>query len=391
MKIKLISALILFLAIGLPGSAQENFKITHGPYLTDMSETGVTIVWTTNNKSMGWVEVAPNDGSNFYGYERPKHFDTKYGRIQATSNMHKVRISNLKPGTTYRYAIFSKEMKEWSTDSKIIYGTTIANPAYARNSLSFRTFSNEDDSVSFLIFNDLHGRAQVMKDLCKNVSFKNIDMVIFNGDMSSAILSEEQLFSDFIDPSVELFASRVPILFTRGNHETRGPFADYLMDYFPMESKTIYQLVNVGNVAFLMLDCGEDKPDSDIEYSGIADFDSFRLEEAKWLKETIKLKKYTDAPVKIAILHVPPMVGNWHGNIHLRETLLPVLNEANVTAMFSGHTHRYTFNKPELGIINFPVLVNSNNGVVKCDVINGKLKATIITLDGNKPLEHILN
>ena len=379
------------IAFALSGLAQENLKITHGPYLCDMSETGVTIIWTTNNKSLAWVEIAPNDGSNFYSSERPKFYDTKYGRIQATTTLHKVRINNLKPGTTYRYAIFSKEVIKWESDARIYYGITVANPAYSRNSLAFTTFSQEDDSVSFLVFNDLHGRSQFMKDVCKNIDFKGIDMVIFNGDMSTTINSGEQLFTDFIDASVELFASRVPILFTRGNHETRGTYADYLMEYFPMESKTIYHLVNVGNVAFLMLDCGEDKPDSDIEYSGLADFDAYRLAEAEWLKETINSKKYKDAPVKIAILHVPPMVGNWHGNIHLRETLLPVLNEANVTGMFSGHTHRYSFNKPEPGKINFPVLVNSNNAVVRCDIVNGKVKATIISADGTKPLEIQLN
>ena len=379
------------IAFALCGLAQENLKITHGPYLCDMSETGVTIIWTTNNKSLAWVEIAPNDGSNFYSSERPKFYDTKYGRIQATTTLHKVRINNLKPGTTYRYAIFSKEVLKRESDARIYYGITVANPAYSRNSLAFTTFSQEDDSVSFLVFNDLHGRSQFMKDVCKNIDFKGIDMVIFNGDMSTTINSAEQLFTDFIDASVELFASRVPILFTRGNHETRGTYADYLMEYFPMESKTIYHLVNVGNVAFLMLDCGEDKPDSDIEYSGLADFDAYRLAEAEWLKETINSKKYKDAPVKIAILHVPPMVGNWHGNIHLRETLLPVLNEANVTGMFSGHTHRYSFNKPEPGKINFPVLVNSNNAVVRCDIVNGKVKATIISADGTKPMEVLLN
>jgi predicted phosphohydrolase len=230
-----------------------------------------------------------------------------------------------------------------------------------------------------------------MKDVSKGIDFSKIDMVIFNGDMSSSLNSEEQLFTDFIDASVELFASRVPILFTRGNHETRGTFADYLMDYFPKESDNVYQLVNVGDVSFLMLDCGEDKPDSDIEYSGLADFDAYRVAEAEWLKETVKSKLYQESKVKIAILHMPPMEGNWHGNIHLRETLLPVLNEANVTAMFSGHTHRYSYNKPEPEKINFPVLVNSNNAVIKCDIINGKVKASIITADGNKPSELLLN
>jgi predicted phosphodiesterase len=388
---KYILIIFSLFALALNGSSQENLKITHGPYLTDMSETGVTIVWRTNNRAQAWVEIAPNDRSNFYSTERPKIYDSKYGRIQASSTLHKVRINNLKPGTTYRYAIFSKEVLKWESDARIYYGPVVANNAYSRNSLSFTTFSQEDDSVSFLVFNDLHGRAQFMKDVCKNIDFKDIDMVIFNGDMSSTINSEEQLFSDFIDPSVETFASRVPILFTRGNHETRGTYADYLMDYFPMESKTIYQLVNVGKVSFLMLDCGEDKPDSDIEYSGLADFDAYRLAEAEWLKEIIKSKKYTDSQVKIAILHVPPMVGDWHGNIHLRATLLPALNEANVTAMFSGHTHRYSFNKPEPGKINFPVLVNSNNAVVRCDIINGKVKATLVSVDGNKPAELMLN
>lgn len=387
-KILIICSLVVF---ALNGLSQENFKITHGPYLCDMSETGVTIIWKTNNKALAWVEIAPDDGTNFYSSERPKFYDSKYGRIQATTTLHKVRINNLKPGTTYRYAVFSKEVLKWESDARIYYGITVANNAYSRNSLAFTTFSQDDDSVSFLVFNDLHGRSQFMKDVCKNVDFKGIDMVIFNGDMSTTINNEEQLFTDFIDASVELFASRVPILFTRGNHETRGTYADNLMEYFPMESKTIYHSVNVGNVAFLMLDCGEDKPDSDIEYSGLADFDAYRLAEAEWLKETIKSKKYKDAQVKIAILHVPPMVGNWHGNIHLRETLLPVLNEATVTGMFSGHTHRYSFNKPEPGKINFPVLVNSNNAVVRCDIVNGKVKATIISADGTKPVELFLN
>jgi predicted phosphodiesterase len=340
---------------------------------------------------MSWVEIAPDDGTNFYGSERPKHYNSKFGRIQANSSLHKVRIDDLKPGTKYRYAIFSKEVLNWETDSRIIYGTTIANKNYSRNSLSFKTFSIEDDSVSFLIFNDIHGRAQIMKDMCKDINYSSIDMVILNGDMSTSINSEEQLFTDFIDASVELFASRSPILFTRGNHETRGTFADNLMNYFPKESGNVYEILRVGPVAFLMLDCGEDKPDSDIEYSGLADFDVYREEQAAWLTEAIKSESYKAAQVKIAILHMPPMVGDWHGNIHLRETLLPVLNGAGITCMFSGHTHRYSYNLPIPGKITFPVLVNSNNAVVKCDIVNGKVKTTVVSIDGVKPQEIMIN
>ena len=391
MKKQYLLILTAFLASVFEGLSQENFKITHGPYLCDMSEIGVTIVWTTNNKALSWVEIAPDDGTNFYSYERPRYYNTKHGRIQATSTLHKIRINNLKPGTNYRYAIFSKEVLKWEIDSLIMYGITIANNAYSRNPLTFKTFSCEDDSVSFLIFNDLHGRAQFMKDLCKDVDFKEIDMVIFNGDMSTSINSEEQLFTDFIDASVTLFSSKIPIVFNRGNHETQGPYADYLMDYFPKENGTVYQLLNVGNVAFLLLDCGEDKPDSDIEYSGLADFDAYREKQARWLKEIVQSKIFKDAPVKLAILHMPPMVSNYHGTLHLNETLLPILNEANITGMFCGHTHKYSFNPPVMGKINFPVLVNSNNAYVRCDIIKGKVKVTIVTIDGNKSQEILLN
>jgi predicted phosphodiesterase len=389
---KKIYYFLFFLSfISITAQTQDTFKITHGPYLTDMDDTGVTIIWTTNRNAVSWVEIAPDDGSHFYNTERPRFFDSRNGRKQAASSLHRVRISNLQPGVSYRYAVFSKEVIQWENDSRIYYGTTVANSSYANRSLKFSTFSATDDTVSFLVFNDLHGRAQFMKDVCKNIDFKGIDMVIFNGDMSTAIYNEEQLFTDFIDASVELFSSRIPIIFNRGNHETRGTFSDKLDNYFPKTGGTVYQTLNVGKTAFLILDCGEDKPDSDIEYSGLADFDAYRVAEASWLKEAVNLNSYKNSQTRIAILHMPLLMSTWHGTVHLNEQLLPILNQANVTAMFSGHTHRYSYNLKEPGKIEFPILVNSNNGVIRCDIINGKVKTKIYMGDGSKPQELILN
>ena len=391
MKKRYLLYLMLLLGPSLNGFSQESFKITHGPWLSDMSETGVTIIWMTNKNAISWVEIAPDDRSNFYGEERPRHFDTQYGRIQATSHLHKVRIENLRPGTKYRYAIFSKEVLNWETDSRIIYGVTVANAAYSRNSLAFRTFSNQDDTVSFMMFNDLHGRAQFMKDLCKDVDFMPLDMVFFNGDMSTAINSEEQMLTDFVDASVDLFAKRIPVAFNRGNHETRGRYADYIFNYFPMSEGRVYRTFNVGDVAFLMLDCGEDKPDSDLEYSGLADFDAYREAQAVWLRDAVKSKAFIDARVRIVMLHMPPAVSDWHGTLHLDETLLPILNDAKIDVVFSGHTHRYSYNPPKAGKTAFPVIVNSNNAYLRCDVIDGKIKVKIVGPEGTKPIEHQLN
>ena len=39
---------------------------------------------------------------------------------------------------------------DWKYDSRIIYGITTANSSYSGRSLNFKTFSNEDDTVSSL-------------------------------------------------------------------------------------------------------------------------------------------------------------------------------------------------------------------------------------------------
>ena len=382
----------IFLSIISSTSAQKeaDFRITHGPYLCDMSETGVTIVWMTNNNALSWVEIAPDDGSHFYAEERPKYFQTHLGRKQASSHLHSIRINNLKPGTRYRYAVFSREILEWEYDSRIIYGITTSNPNYSGRSLNFRTFSSEDDTISFIMYNDIHGRAQFMKDISKNADFKSLDMVILNGDMSTSINSEEQIFTDFVDASADLFAKNIPIIFNRGNHETRGTWADHLMDYFPVRDGKIYRTFNVGNTAFLILDCGEDKPDSSIEYSGLADFDAYRLEQAAWLKQAINSEPFKNSAIKVVIIHMPPYISNWHGTLHINETLVPSLNEAKVDVVLSGHTHRYSYNAPIAGKTAFPVIVNSNNAYLRGDIINGKIRIRLIGPEGTKPMEHTL-
>lgn len=44
-----------------------------------------------------------------------------------------------------------------------------------------------------------------------------------------------------------------------------------------------------GPVCFIFLDTGEDKPDSDIEYSGITDYDRYRTEQAQWLAQAVQI------------------------------------------------------------------------------------------------------
>ena len=92
----------------------DSIKITHGPYLCDMSTDGVTVVWTTNKPALSWVEVAPAGEDHFYGKERPRYYDTESGRKRANDTIHRVLIKHLEPGREYRYRIFSREVVSYA-------------------------------------------------------------------------------------------------------------------------------------------------------------------------------------------------------------------------------------------------------------------------------------
>ncbi|NDV65384.1 metallophosphoesterase [Bacteroides sp. 224] len=371
---------LIFLFSLISSLASAQIKITHGPYLCDMTTDGVTVVWTTNKPALSWVEMAPDDGKSFYSTEQPKYFETVAGRKQAHKTLHRIRLSNLNPATNYRYRIFSREVLNWNAGNNVQYGQTASSNVYSKKPFLFKTYPDSNERVSFLVMNDIHGRAAFMKDLCKDVDFKQFAFVCMNGDMANFIESEEQIFKDFIDASVDMYASETPILFARGNHETRGVFSDSLIDYFPTQDGKTYQHYKVGTVSILVLDGGEDKPDSDIEYNGLAHYDAYRAEEAKWLEKVVQTDDFKNASARIVFLHIPPY-GDWHGNVQLKKHFVPILNKAGIDVMFSGHTHRYSFH-PKNEEVQFPVVVNGNKSYVRCDIDNNKIRVEVVGEDG---------
>ena len=226
MKKLLFTLLGLAAALTLPA---QDFKITHGPWLCDMTEDGVTVLWTTNKPALSWVEATEDDGRSFYAAEHTRHYETVEGCKQAHKTLHAVRLNNLRPGTKYCYRIFSQEVLEWKHGDNVLYGRTVASNVYKRAPFRFRTFPATGTDCSFVILNDIHGRADDMTELCREINFGKHDFVMLNGDMSSSIENEEQLFRDFIDASVNLYASETPILYNRGNHETVGEDAARLV------------------------------------------------------------------------------------------------------------------------------------------------------------------
>lgn len=367
--------ILAFLIVQNSFSQTEQFIIENGPYIQAVADNSATIVWTTNREGVAWVEIAPDDESHFYAYERKKFFHTIFGQ-KNIGRVHKVVVDDLEPNSRYRYRIFTQEVKNRQAYS-FEYGSVASTSVFKTEPLSFKTLNSQSTTANFLMINDIHANENLLASLVGNENVEKCDFVVFNGDMMTHLNSERELFNGFLAKATELFAKTTPMFFVRGNHETRGNFAVNFLDYFPTTSSKPYYAFRQGPAFFLVLDPGEDKPDSDIEYHGLADFDKYRIDEAKWLKEVVQSKEFQESPIKIVLIHIPPMGGKWHGNLELNRLFMPILNEANISLMLCGHEHEYRYTKRGEGGAQFPMIVNSNKHSLFVEIEQAKIKVRI--------------
>ncbi len=353
-----IKILLSIIALALCAGDAAAIEIISGPYIQNVGENEATIIWRTDKNATAWVEIAPDDDTNFYTTERPRHYATDLGRA-LTGTLHKVHITNLEPGTKYRYRIFSEEVLD-QTSHHVNYGGVASTDVYRKAPLEFRTTDKCKTVLDAVIVNDIHGDNELLSDLLAGVGKDNTDFVFFDGDMVSYMDSEQQVFDGFLNRSCDLFASEIPFYMARGNHETRGQWAGKYMDYFPTSTGKPYYAFSKGPVFFIVLDGGEDKPDSDIEYSRTAFFDNYRRDEAEWLADIVKTEEFKSAKYRIAVMHVPPVQDKWHGPMHVKQLFLPILNSAGIDLMLCGHLHHHYFLESGTDGAQFPILINSN-------------------------------
>ena len=105
----------------------------------------------------------------------------------------------------------------------------------------------------------------------------------------------------------------------------------------------------------------------------MSEFDSYREKQADWLKS---VAENCDHQTRIVALHIPPMTGNWHGNIHIREKFLPVLNSAGVDLMLSGHNHSYGLIEPSENQ-NFVNIINDNESLMLVEIAGKNIQITV--------------
>ncbi|MCL2561595.1 MAG: metallophosphoesterase [Rikenellaceae bacterium] len=400
MKTAFSSLFAIFLTVAVVQA--QDYRFEHGPYLQELTEDGVTVVFATSAKGFSWVEIVEADR---VGHEEPRRvYDVRDGLRTAYNTLNAIRIEGLQAATRYAYRLQSKEMTQFQAYN-IVFGDSIASRWH-----EFSTLDPLRAQISFIAVSDIHEDSEKLRTLLTHADIDSADKVFYIGDMMNHYSHEKTPWHGFLDESVRLFATERPFILVRGNHETRGPLARQYHELFPARSGNFYTMFRAGDVAFIVLDGGEDKPDTHEAYAGLGDFDAYRERQAEWLAEVVQSDEFRTARWRVVMSHFPPYSSrsnHWHGMSETNRLFMPILNEAGIDAMFAGHTHSFEILPPATGdrsetieIVNrwggqnevlgtigrtntFPIVIGSNRSVTRVDADEHRMRIVVLDVDGN--------
>ncbi len=229
---------------------------------------------------------------------------------------------------------------------------------------------------------DVHYNFDLAKETV-NYFGDGIDLFVINGDIAEA--QEVSNYHDEIIFLDEIGGGRVPMVISRGNHDTRGRLAERYTDFLPAPNGNTYFTFTVGTLRGVVLDCGEDKNDSCPEYDntegvpekyrGLNRFSEFRHEQTDFLKTLADRGEKFD----FAVTHVCPNMTtkNPGGKFDIEREIYTdwtrELERLKIKFMLCGHFHKtFTLAKDdERNIIphTYPVIVAS--AVADDDFVGG--------------------
>lgn len=308
-------------------------------------------VWTVSAPATGWVE---------WGLSAEKLDQQSCGAVFGlkpySDCVIRIPMEGLAPNTTYYYRAACA-----SVDFRSAYDIRTSETPEFTEVRSFTTPGPNAKSASFAVINDTHQVQDVMAAELDLIAKLKPDYTLWNGDTVHSVNDHATLLKNVLFPAGRAVADDHPLLFCRGNHDTRGcwarHYAEYLTPWFqPDPAFTglgFNFVVRHGDLAIIGLDTGEDKPDFRKEWSGLAEFEPYIALQGEWLKKAVASEPVKSARYVLVFCHIPLFDDDPGANPGTLETGFsswkklgadlwgPTLQEAKIQAVIAAHVHRH--------------------------------------------------
>ena len=346
--------------------------VTRGPYLHAPTDTSATITWMTDLPSTVHVEYGTNDKFTRKAYAE------SYGMLQV-GTLHSVRLTGLTPGQRYQYRVVTTPVLElpayWPKTGRETHSDVF----------SFSTFDARKRTARFASISDTHESIGRIDTLMQRIDWSTLDALVHTGDAFNGVTSEAQIWDNWLTPIIRSgIRQSTPLIFARGNHETRGPFARLLPRYVPIEEGRFYYARDIGPVHLLVLDTGEDKPDSTQVYAGLNQFHEYRNSELAWFNQHTKSPRVRRAPFRVVVMHQPTFGWGWTSPASdaSRAAWIAAANAAGVDLVIAGHNHRFSLTPAGAQGNRDPVLVVGQDQVANISATETTLQVQVVGKDG---------
>lgn len=286
-----------------------------------------------NCSAIVWIKVGNNE-----------YYDDSNGILRSHTLVHKIKIPMKVLDEQREYTVVYRKM----VDRQPYYPIS-ENPICLK--YKFRPVTSE--KIKIYHISDAHNLEE--EPIAAAKAFGSIpDILVLNGDIPNHS-GEVSNFNSIYRIASEITKGESPVIFARGNHDTRGLYAEKFAEYTPDNNGKPYYTFKLGNIWGMVLDCGEDKLDSHPEYGGTVCFHNFRLQETEFIKSVIQnaVSEYQaeDVKHKIIICHIP-FTKRCQGDFDIEYDLYEewnkmIFRDIKPELVLFGHTHKHGIFKPE--------------------------------------------
>lgn len=238
-----------------------------------MGWDAVSILQPLQRTATGYLEYAVDNGQ----WIRVEALHA--GMRPVAEHVLKFRLPPLPPGMRIRSRVVAHTIG-WVKVKRFYHGKMRAGQPQTSEEHEFRSLDATADSTSFVVWNDTHENDETLAALQQQTLQLKPDFLLWNGDQSNDVHFESDMAGQFVSPSGMAIADQWPLAYLRGNHECRGPAAWSLPEFTGAPDSKFYYGFRSGPVAALVMDTGEDKPESSRYYGGTAAYAKFQEAQA---------------------------------------------------------------------------------------------------------------
>lgn len=282
------------------------------------------IVFRTHSKGSAWITI---DGIEYN--------ETYAGYRKTEEKIHKIIVPTAALDSSGSYTV--------STRTMILRGPYSALQSKTEDTTYHWRGLNAEDGLNYYVISDTHN-TQKSPAAAASYFGDALDFLICCGDTASWIDREEDL-TQMLRLAATITQGQIPVVYARGNHETKGVRAHEYYKYVGADDENFYYTFRIKNVWGVVLDIGEDHRDKYAEYYGAAKFNAYRRAQTEFLDDILENAKYeydaNGVDYRIAVCHIPLTIKytNDHAKTY-KDAWIKRLNKMKLTVLYGGHVHQ---------------------------------------------------